>query len=295
MKKHLGSPKVWLRIGVVAIALIVVFIVIDLYGKSDLQSSRTRVAATIFPVYDLVRSIGGDKIDVQLLLPEGDGPEVLPSLYKGVDLSKTQVVFAVGLGYDTEGIPSEDASKITTLDRGIDILLEQGSTGSPYYWLSVKNAEQMARTITERLSSLDPQSTAYFEGRRNVLLQQLDAADRQIGLLLSQLPKKKMVVYGYDWGYFAQEYGLNVVAYEPAGPLSDDQIEGLRKAANDNGVTAIFSDIRLSPTAFLPLMNQQYLSVYHLDIYGGVEDHKSYDLTMAYNAKTLYEGLTGAP
>ncbi len=284
-----------MRVAIVGIVLVIVFLAIDLYGNRVVAGPRVHVAATIFPVYDLVRSVGGDRVDVQLLMPEGDGPEVLPHLYTGVDLSKAQAVFAVGLGYDTVGIQSQDAPKLVPLDKGIDLLLEQGSTGSPYYWLSLKNAEQMSRTIADRLAALDPASKSYYMSRLAFTLQQLDAFDHQITALLSQVPKKSLVIYGYDWGYFAKEYGLDIVAFEPAGELSSDQVEELRKAATDHGVTAVFADIRLSPTAFLPVMSKQYLSVYNLDIYGGVEERQSYAATMAYNARTLYEGLTGAP
>lgn len=280
---------------VVGLMLVIAFSVIGLYGKNPPKNQRVQIAATIFPIYDLVRTIGGEKVDARLLLPGDESPVALPNIYNGIDLSRTQIVFAVGLGYDTVGIPSEYASKVTTLDSGIDLLLEQGSAGSPYYWLSVKNAEQMARTIAERLSQVDPASSEYYASNLKQTVAHLDSLDHQITQLLSQVPRKKMVVYGYDWGYFAKEYGLEVVDFEPAGAISASRVEELRKKASDFGLTALFTDIRLSPGAFLPAMAKQYLTLFHLDIFGGVENRTSYAATMEYNAKSIYEGLTGAP
>ncbi len=297
MKKYLRSRNVWLQVSLVALALVIVYSIIGLYGAQPKTKTPAGmpVSATIYPVYDLVRRVGGEKVNVQLLLPEGDGPDVLTSLYNGVDLSKSRALFAVGLNYDTAGLPPDQTSKLTTLDKDINVLLEQGSVGSPYYWLSVRNAEQMTKTIADKLAELDPGSKDYYMKQRDIVIEQLSAIDTEIASLLAKVPRKSLVIYGYDWGYFAQDYGLDIAAYEPAGDISEARVEELRKTMSDNGLIAIFSDIRLSPTAFLPAMSKKYFSVYNLDVYGGVEDRKSYDLTMAYNAKTIYQGLTGAP
>lgn len=295
--KKLSYHHPWVRVGFVGVLLVIAFTVIGLLRtpKSAEVDESLRVAATIFPIYDLVRSIGGERVNVKLLLPEGESPAALPNIYSGARFDDTRAVFAIGLGYDTEGIPLEYAEKIVTLEKGIDLLLEQGSEGNPNYWLSVKNMQQMARTVTSALSTLDPESKGYFASNLEQKLMQLENLDIQIRSLFSGLPRKQMIVYGYDWSYFAREYGFDIVDYEVAGNLSASRVEELRKAASEYGLTAMFTDIRLSPEALLPAMAKQYLSLYHLDIYGGVEDRKDYIATMAYNARSIYDGITGAP
>lgn len=295
MKKYVRAVHPWAWVVMVGILLTAAFTLIEYYGAEKAVDDRMSVAATIFPVHDLVRTIGGERVNVSLLLPEGEGPEALPNLYRGVDLSDMRAIFAIGLGYDTTGMPAEHSGKVMTLDGGIDLLLEQGSTGSPYYWLSPKHAQQMARTITDQLTELDPGSAEYYAGNLEQVLQQLEALDLQIRKLFSELPRRQMIVYGYDWGYFAREYDLDIIDFEPVGQISDSRVEEMRKLAFDRGLVAIFTDIRISSEPFLPAMAQQYLSLFHLDIYGGVEERMSYIATMAYNARSIYEGLTGAP
>ncbi len=266
------------------------------YSKNDTDSNKLHIAATIFPIYDLAKSVGGDKVEATLLLSPGTPLAEVDSIYDTLtDFSSQQVVFAVGHGLDDTNVPDELKSKVFIVDQNINLLLEQGSTGSPYYWLSVKQSPAIVANIAKKLSELDPKNADYYKNNGAQLTQQLAGLDATIEKLFAQLSRRQMTVYGYDWAYFAQDYGLDIFYYHPpvaSNEFSEEASGELKSALNRFGLSSIFTDIVIPQTPLLSLIDQERFAILGLDVLGGTEDRTSYITTMAYNARTLFEGLS---
>ena len=278
------------------VALLVLFIVgwigLSLFPKKAVVPQPTlTVAATIFPIYDLVRFIAGEHANVILLLDTGEALEKIDHIYNRGDFSSLQAIFAVGRDFDTKNIPEHLKSKLVSVDQDIALLKNADGSVNPFYWLSVKQAPLIASTITLRLAELDPANAASYAQRLSLLKPQLAALDTHITELLRQLPTKKMAVYGYDWSYFAQDYGLDIVYESAAAQLA---VVALAQTASQEGLRAIFSDISLSPAPLLSFIDRPGFSILNLDALGGVEDRQSYVALMAYNARTIFDGLNEA-
>jgi len=99
-------------------------------GDESNSSDKQKVAATIYPLYDMTREIAGDEFDVILMLPAGASPHTFdpqPSLLK--DLEGAESVFSIGNGLDnwagnlTESIGAEEV----VVDTNLDLLETQDS------------------------------------------------------------------------------------------------------------------------------------------------------------------------
>lgn len=290
MKFSKRSYIFFVLIGVIVVA--VVFFAVTMKRNSPSGDvPGIRVAATIFPLYDIVRSVGGDDVDVTLLLPEGQPPEDMVSSYAKTDFEQFKAVFAVGHGFDTDGIPEALNDRVTVVDTGIDLLLEQGTTANPYYWLSPKEAMHITDTVAKQLTQLDPQHAAAYEKRRVQFQTVLTALDTNIRDLMKRLPVNMMAVYGYDWSYFARDYGLSVAWYAPVGGISDVDQQELGNLIPKFGMRTIFSDIIIDPAPILPTIVSKRIAMENLDVLGGTEDHNGYVTTMAANARTIFDNL----
>jgi zinc transport system substrate-binding protein len=88
-------------------------------------SSQVKVAATIFPVYDIARQVAGDRAEVVGILPPGTSPHTFNP--KPSDLAKlegSKLVFAIGHGLDnwTESLLENlDGATVVTVDQGISL------------------------------------------------------------------------------------------------------------------------------------------------------------------------------
>jgi len=280
--------------------LIIVASVALLFGglfsdRFGLNKGTIPVAATIFPLYDIVRTVGGDAVQVTLLLPEGESLAAVDHLYDGANLEDLSTIFAIGHGLDTAGIPEASKSKIFTVDEDVNLMLEQGSTASPYYWLSLRETASIARNVARKLAEIDPRNARNYEERLNVFLKNAAYEDQLIRDLLPQAGTDKIAVYGYDWSYFARDYDLDIVWFHPPvlEALPDDARSSLDDAVSTYGLVSIFSDMGTDPKPLLPFTLKGSTSILTLDTLGGLEDRESYLQLMAYNARQLFDGLGG--
>ncbi|OGY92111.1 MAG: hypothetical protein A3B31_01535 [Candidatus Komeilibacteria bacterium RIFCSPLOWO2_01_FULL_53_11] len=293
MDEKYSSIRFLLTVTVVAVFLLLFAAIFTYQNRKTVRTPSAHVAATIFPLYGLASFIGAEHASVQLILPEGEALSELAAAASRVSYDNVQAIFAIGHELDTAGIPEEARERIFTVDENVSLQTDGDGKTNPYYWLSVKEAPIIAENITRRLSSLDPEHESYYRGRLNLLRQQLAILDANIAELMLQIPAQQLAVYGYDWSYFVEDYGLDIVWYEPV--VRDDVIataslDTLAERMEKNGLSTIFSDVNLSPVPLLPAMLRTNAMLLNLDALGGIEGRVSYSTLMAFNARTIFDG-----
>ncbi|MEA3249282.1 MAG: metal ABC transporter substrate-binding protein [Patescibacteria group bacterium] len=284
------------------------------------ESEREAVATTIFPLYDIVRSIAPENIDVIALLPPGSSPHTFepnPSTIKSLERSK--VLFAIGHGCD-DWIADLAAASDTPVVNGYSGLelreySEQGTHEhthhehaheegddlghhhhhggtDPHYWLSMKNAIAMTATITVELTANFPEYRDEITARHNSLLGRLRDADHQIRQMLEDIETRKMVTLHGAWYYFAEEYDLEIAAtFEPSpGQEPTPQyLAELEHTVKHAALKTIYSEPQLSTQSLEAFALDHGLDIATLDPLGGTEGRENYIEMMLYNARTIAE------
>ena len=116
-----------------------------------------KVAVTVYPLYDIVRNISGDQMEVVLILPPGSSPHTFePSPQDIQNLTGAETVFIISHGVDDwagELAQKAGVGRIDAVDRNIDLLsAEENQTGAnPHYWLSLINAQIIAQNVADIL------------------------------------------------------------------------------------------------------------------------------------------------
>lgn len=261
------------------------------------------VATTIFPVYDLVSNIAGDKIEVIQIMPAGANPhtfEPTPSLIKKV--TGADVFFKIGYGLDdwVDTIASQantnesiaTGSAVTTIQRLDDglKLRETDDAIDPHYWLAIPNAKQMARNIEATLSTTYPQYSVEFKNNLEAYLLELDSTDKQIRTTLESVANKNLVTMHDAWYYFSDEYGLTIAGtFEPAsGKEPTPQfLSELLTAVEKYDVQTIYSEPQTPEATIESFAADNNLKIAQLDDIGGVAGRASYLELMNYNAQVI--------
>jgi ABC-type Zn uptake system ZnuABC Zn-binding protein ZnuA len=262
----------------------------------EARGARVKVAATIFPLYDIVRQVAGPVADVVLVLPPGASPhtfEPTPSNVRALDGAR--VLLIVGHGLDDWAVRLARGAGITRLarvDAGIALRRAQAAHGrvDPHYWLSAPNATAIAWTVAAELVRLAPDRHAEIDRALTAYLARLDAADAEVRRLLADLPTRRIATFHDAFGYFADAYGLEVVAtFEPYPGLEPSPrfVVEFQKRIQAAGVRVVFTEPQLSLDALRPIARDLGVTVAVLDPLGGLPGRESYIELLLFDARAV--------
>lgn len=277
------------------------------------QPASLKVAATIFPLYDLLRQVAGPTVQVILLVPPGTSEHtftVKPGTVRAI--TGCTAIFAIGHGLDDwvarlareAGVPRTivvDAG--IPLRRGYSEPHSHGQAGSrttsqdavdPHYWLAMPHAMRMVQTIADTLAQLDPSAQADYQQRAVAYREQLHSADGEIRRLLVDLPQRDIATFHRAFDYFAEAYGLHVVAvFEPVpgkepGPR---YVEAFQRQVRAHKLRTVFIEPQLSEAALRGLTQDLGITLRKLDPLGGSQGVESYIAMMQFNATQIAAAL----
>lgn len=297
-------------VSVAVLALIALLYITGVRGdfsvRQPVDGQKMKIGATIFPVYDITRRIGGDKIDVVRILPAGASPhtfELTSSKFK--ELQGAVAVFKIGGIDDWADDASESLGvEIFSLREGINIrdysvLMigeeeEESGSGDPHYWTTMPNAKIIAREITEKISSIDPENAAYYSDNLANFGREADLADAEIRYILKDAGGRSIIAFHGAWNYFAEEYGLKVAASFEPSPGKEPSVAhliALSDLVKKENIRSIFSEPAFSDDLIRSFMGDMGLKLYILYPEDSASGEASYIETMITNAKIIAEGL----
>jgi zinc transport system substrate-binding protein len=220
----------------------------DSTAKSE---SKINVAVSIIPEETFVKEVGGDKVNVTTMIPSGQSPEnYAPTTDIMEELSNSSLYFSIG-------VPTEDANilpkmadfnkeiKIVNIADEVSKVYSERKFASgerdPHIWLSPKRAKVMVETIAKELSSVDPNNADYYKTNSENYIEELDKLDEDIKSSLLLLKTKDFICYHPAFGYFADDYSLQMTSLENEG--KEATIEDFQKTidfAKEKGIKVIF-------------------------------------------------------
>lgn len=211
------------------ISLFICIALVPLAGCSGdfTQSDKIQITATLFPQYDFARQIGGDKVEVTLLLPPGQESHLYdPSPSDMAKISQSDLF--IYTGDNMEGwagdIASSVGSEVKVLDvsENIDLYMEddheneEGHEHSldPHIWLDIDNAKKMCVNIATQLILISPENADYFTDNLTEYLGELSLLDLKYTQVFEQGQAKELIFGGrFALGYLTRRYNI---AYKSA-------------------------------------------------------------------------------
>jgi len=275
-------------------------------GCSRRAIEKPRVAATVFPLYDLTRRIAEDRLDVQLILEPGvdvHGYEPRPRDVEG--LAEADLIFAVGLGLDgwAQNLArSAGASEARLFELGplMDPILAPAGLirDEPlidaHFWLDPVRAQRTVDVIVEALGGLDPGGGPFYRAKGMELKSSFQSLHEDINRRASRWTRRRIVTMHGSLFYFAARYGLDVVGVvemvpgqEPPAQHLAELIELLRGQPG----AALFTEPQLDPSLGEALAREAGVPVHSIDPLGGTPGRDSYEKLLESVASTMDEAL----
>lgn len=297
------------RVPFIVLLIVVLSWVHGCSGDSPSTEDRPKIAATIFPLHDIAGNIVGDNMEVVGILPPGASPHTYaPSPRQIGELGGVRIVFSIGHGLDdwTDNlIDMLPNAKKVVVDEGIHLvepteLEEHEEPGhnhegaNPHYWLSIRNAKQIARTIAEEVIRIDSAGEDVYRKNLETYLSELDSARKRIEEQIGGLSVRKMMTFHDAWVYYADEFGLEIVgAFEPfpGKQPTPRYLAELHERAKEHNLKALFSEPQLSSETVSSFVSDIDLDLYVLDPLGGGKGRGSYIELLDYNTRVIVEAL----
>ena len=227
-----------------------------------------RVVTTVSPITSLVENIGGDRIVLEGIIPEGINShtfEPVPSVARL--LSQADLIILNGLFLEEPSLRLAEANKkpgaviLTLGDKAIapdewvyDFSFPQsGGHPNPHLWTDPILALKYAELIRDEFIRLDPGNSAYYAENYSSFKTRIDDLDERITAAIATIPEgnRKLLTYHDSFPYFGSRYGMEIIgAVQPSdfSELSAREVANLIDQVRDEGVPAIFgSEVFPSP------------------------------------------------
>ncbi len=213
-------------------------------------ADRLGVVASFSILGDLVRNVGGDRVNVTTLVgPDGDVHVYVPTPADAKKIADARLVFVNGLGLEgwLPRLVQSAGGKATIVTATSGIApLKLGSDADPHAWQSPLNAKIYVANIRDALITADPADAEAFKSNAGAYLAKLDVLDGEVRQAVAQIPenRRKVISTHRAFGYFAAAYGVEFIA--PLGVSTETE-------ASARDIAGIITQIRASkiPAVFL--------------------------------------------
>lgn len=239
----------------IAIVLLMVFF------PSLAFADTPKIVASFSILGDLVRQVGGDDIDVKVLVgPDGDAHVYQPTPTDAKAVASANLLIINGLGFEgwIERLSSSAGyrGQVVIASKGITPLtfLEDTHNADPHAWQNIANAKLYVTNIRDALASIDAAHATRYRANAEQYLKKLDALETWTRQTLDTVPqgKRRLITTHDAFQYFARAYGIEFIAPEGVSTESEASAADMAKLVDmirSQTVRAVFleniSDPRL--------------------------------------------------
>lgn len=226
-------------------------------------TAALKVVVSTSQIGDIVRNVGGEEVDLTVLM----GPGVDPHMYKAtardvISLKRADLILYNGL--HLEGRLSETFSKIDQQGRTVvavgeavphDRLLKSVNykdSHDPHIWFDPSIWVMVVAEVERNLSAADPQFAELFEKRASVYKRKVESLTAWAKTRIESVPEKRRVlVTSHDaYSYFGRAFDFQVVGVQGVSTASEAGIADITNTADfikSRGIPAIFVESSVSP------------------------------------------------
>lgn len=244
-------------------------------GGQSAKDGVLRVVVTTTIIGDVVANVGGEAMDLHVLIPPGSDPH--HAVFRPADLALTadaDIVFVNGgrLEGQVERLLRNvgDPRRIVSLDRNIAVRCDASGDPhhhhhhhdhahdhggiDPHFWTDPHNVMIWTETIAEALAERQPEEADAFRARAAAYQQQLQELDAWIQEQVARIPEKnrQLVTDHLSLGYFADRYGFEQVgvilpSFDTMAQPAARDLAALIQTIRAQDVPALFIGAAMNP------------------------------------------------
>lgn len=206
--------------------------------------SGADIFCSIYPIYEMVRSIAGSAFTVETVTPSGSEPhDYSPSAAQVARMQDARAVFINGLHFEPWGDSyASTSNNVYTVTEGIQTMTVEGTT-DPHVWLNPKNMMIEAQNVLSTLINLSPSNEDMFRANYDTYINNLSKLDVELKADSVSVQNKYIVTAHAAFGYFCDAYGLTQIHLSGLSPDQEPSakaLEDILKAVSDYNINTIF-------------------------------------------------------
>ena len=295
--------------------------------SSTSDDKKTEIYTSTFATAAIAREIGGNQVNVKMIVPPGADPHSYePTSKQLTEIAKGDLFLLTGTtlepyskkiqeslkGTDVRFIETSKDVTLLESDATLHAHEEEGHTEDeqaheeeghdhgkydPHVWLDPVNAKAMARSITVALSKEVPKDKATFEKNLKAFDQQADALDKEFKQAVADGSKKELLVTHAAYGYLAERYGftqLPISGISPSDEPSQKQLAALVKEARMHDLKYVAFEETVSPKVARVIQKEigaKSVTIHNLESVTKSQQNSSYFKLMEENVQTLEQAL----
>jgi len=218
------------------------------------------VVTTVSPITSIVENIGGSRILLEGVVPEGVNShtfEPTPSMAKlmadadliiinGLFLEEPTLALAESNKRDEAVILSLGDQTVTPDEWQFDFTFpESAGQPNPHLWPDPNLGLRYAELVQGQLAAMDPDNATYYADNLERFRSRVNQMDQAIRTAVATVPEpnRKLLTYHDSWAYFAKQYGMEVIgAVQPSNfsQPSVREVAQLIDQVKDLGLPAVF-------------------------------------------------------
>lgn len=227
-----------------------------------------RVVATTSLIGDAVRRVGGEEIELTVLMAPGVDPHTYTATPQDMaTLSDAHLIFLNGFGLEESLMPTLEGidggaarvvvnSDVEAIEIGPDEHADEHehTGGDPHTWQDVNNVILWVNTIAQTLQQVDPPHATVYRERADAYTQQLTALDQELRTILAAVaePNRKLVTDHDNLQYFGRAYQFTIVgavipSFSTMATISAEEMVNLQRQIEAEKVKAIFVGATVNP------------------------------------------------
>lgn len=220
------------------------------------QNGKIKIVTTTTMLTDVVKNIGGDKINLEGLMGAGVDPHLYKAsegdvsklfeanvvIYNGLHLEgKLEEVFEKMQLQDKNTIVAADALEKNTLISSQNF----ASSYDPHIWFDINNWIKITKYISSKLIELDPKNKSTYTTNTEAYLKNLASLNKKVSAKIKELPiKNRILVTAHDaFNYFGKQHQFEVVGLQGLSTATEAGVQDVQKLATfiiNNKIKAIF-------------------------------------------------------
>ena len=254
------------RAAILAISLVIPLSIFILWSSENnnvtgfSEKRQLKVLASFYPLYEFTKIVGGERIDVSIIIPPGIEPhEWEPTIQDLQKMQSADMIVINGVDFEpwiTKLVSVNHDILILDTSNGIPLLEKDKHVfnnkiqNDPHIWLDPVLAKKQIQNIANGLIKIDPQNADYYQENANAYTTKLILLDNKIRNDLSVCLKKDFLAFHDAFSYFAKEYDLNqntIIGINPSEEPTAVTLQQIVQKAQNLDLHIIFTEEAVNP------------------------------------------------
>ena len=280
------------------------------------QDGKLKIVTTYSIIYDMVKNVGGDHVEVHSLAPIGSDPhnyDPLPTdlvlttdadviFYNGLNLEEGNAWFNEMI--ETAGKSVSD-DNVVRVSEGVEPMLlssdEHKNEEDPHAWLDVRNGIKYVENIREALKNNDPTNADDYDANAEKYIAELKALHEEIVDRMHAIPEDKRILVTSEgaFKYFSAAYDFQAAYIWEINSHSEgtpEQLKSIIRIIKDEGVPALFLESSVDPRSMEMVSRETGVPIHgkiFTDSLGKAgSDGDTYIKMIKWNADMIASGLS---